>query len=123
LLLLEHKKRFGEISIAGLLSILVELLEFNLNHIVALVLFVGFGAGLLAFTPAALAELADAAPITARGSAMGLYTLTIGAGTAFGPLAGGALISRFGAHLGLAIFFSLGILILLTALVPRVLKI
>ncbi len=113
----------GQVSIAGLLSILVGLFTFNLNRSLAFGLLLLFGAGLLAFTPAALAELAEAAPVKARGSTMGLYTLTIGAGTAFGPLAAGELINRFGLHLGLSLYFSLGILIMVIALVPRLLRI
>jgi MFS family permease len=111
----------GQLSLVGMLLTLIALIGFGLNRFVAIPLIVIFGAGLLAFTPAALAELADVAPEGGRGSTMGLYSISIGAGTAFGPLAGGALIARFGFPNGLVILFALGVVIVLVFLIPRVL--
>lgn len=112
----------GQASILGLLFVIIGILFFNINRILAVPFVVLFGAGLLAFTPAALAELADVAPESGRGSAMGLYSLTVGAGTVFGPLAGGALISLYGAQIGLSILLSFGALIMVGSLVPRILE-
>ncbi|MDA4111194.1 MAG: MFS transporter [Thaumarchaeota archaeon] len=109
----------GQVSILGLLVILVLLFEFNLNRYVAIPFIVLFGTGLLAFTPAGLAELADIAPASARGSTMGLYSITVGAGTVFAPLAGGALISIYGRATGFSIIFSVGILIMVVVLAAR----
>jgi MFS family permease len=109
----------GQISILGLLSVLVLLFEFHLNRYVAIPFLVLFGTGLLAFTPAGLAELADIAPESGRGSTMGLYSITVGAGTVFAPLAGGALITRYGAPTGFSILFSIGILIMIVVLAAR----
>lgn len=108
----------GQVSIAGILILLIALLSFNLSWIVALPFALLLGAGLLAFTPAALAELADIAPTSGRGSTMGFYSLTVGAGTIFGPLAGGELISRFGASTGFSLFFFIGLGIILAVLIP-----
>jgi MFS family permease len=109
----------GQLSLVGMLLTLIGLLGYHLSRFVALPLIVLFSAGLLAFTPAALAELADVAPESGRGSTMGLYSISIGAGTAFGPLAGGALISRFGFPNGLVMLFALGVVIVLVFLIPR----
>ena len=98
----------GQASIFGLSSVMAGMIYFDLNRYVALPLVALFAAGVLAFTPAALAELADIAPETGRGAAMGLYSLTVGAGTIFGPLAGGALINAYGPKMGLAIVFGIG---------------
>jgi MFS family permease len=106
----------GQVSILGLLIVLVLLFAFHLNRYVAIPFLVLFGVGLLAFTPAGLGALADLAPENARGSTMGLYALTVGAGTVFAPLAGGSLISAFGAPIGFSILFSIGILIMIPVL-------
>ncbi len=110
----------GQFSLIGMLLTLIALIGFGLSRFVAIPLLVVFGAGLLAFTPAALAELADVAPEGGRGSTMGLYSIAIGAGTAFGPLAGGALISRFGFPNGLLVLFAIGVVIVVVFLIPRV---
>ena len=98
----------GQASIFGLSSILGAMIFFNLNRFFVLPFVALFAAGVLAFTPAALAELADIAPETGRGAAMGLYSITVGAGTIFGPLAGGALINEYGTSTGLAAIFGIG---------------
>ncbi|MHB8567662.1 MAG: MFS transporter [Nitrososphaerales archaeon] len=110
----------GEFSMLGLLLTLLFVLSFNINRFALLPMALIFGVGVLAFTPAALAELADMAPSTGRGSTMGLYSLTVGAGTVFGPIAGGVLISDFGIVMGLSILFGIGALILILALVLRI---
>jgi MFS family permease len=110
----------GQVSLMGILAVLIGLLAFHLKLIYALPFVALFGAGLLAFTPSALAELADAAPVTGRGSTMGIYSISVGAGTIFGPLAGGILISEYGVRYGLSILFGIGILIVLVFLIPRV---
>jgi MFS family permease len=109
----------GQISIAGIMVLLIALLGFNLNRFVALPFVVLFGAGLLAFTPAALAELADIAPTSGRGSTMGFYSLTVGAGTVAGPLLGGELISRLGVSQGLTFFFVIAAAIMAGVLASR----
>ena len=109
----------GQVSIFGILVLLVLLLAFNLNRIAALPFVFLFGAGLLAFTPSGLAELADIAPESGRGQTMGLYSFTVGAGTVFAPLAGGELISRYGSSEGFAILFSIGIAIMGIVLIVR----
>jgi MFS family permease len=110
----------GQVSLMGILAVLIALLSFHLKLIYALPFVALFGAGLLAFTPSALAELADAAPETGRGSTMGIYSVAVGAGTIFGPLAGGILITGYGVADGLSILFGIGILIVLVFLIPRV---
>ncbi len=110
----------GQVSLMGILAVLIALLSFHLKLIYALPFVALFGAGLLAFTPSALAELADAAPESGRGSTMGIYSVAVGAGTIFGPLAGGILISGYGVADGLSILFGFGILIVLVFLIPRV---
>lgn len=110
----------GELSIFGLLVTLVLLLQIHRYGYVAIPFLLIFGAGLLAFTPAGLAELADIAPEAGRGSTMGLYSVIVGAGTVFAPLAGGYLISRYGATSGFSILFSLGVLIMTVVLVSRI---
>lgn len=111
----------GQLSLVGMLLTLIALIGFKLNLLIAVPFLALFGAGLLAFTPAALAELADIAPQGGRGSTMGLYSISIGAGTAFGPLAGGALIARYGFPNGLVILFAIGVVIVLVFLIPRIL--
>jgi len=110
----------GQVSILGLLVILVLLFQFDLNRYVAIPFIVLFGTGLLAFTPAGLAELADIAPSSGRGSTMGVYSFTVGAGTVFAPLAGGYFISKYGAATGFSILFSIGILIMVVVVVWRI---
>lgn len=110
----------GQVSLMGILAVLIGLLAFHLKLLYALPFVALFGAGLLAFTPSALAELADAAPESGRGSTMGIYSVAVGAGTIFGPLAGGILISEYGNADGLSILFGIGILIVLVFLIPRV---
>jgi len=110
----------GQVSILGLLIILVLLFQFNLNRYLTIPFIVLFGTGLLAFTPAGLAELADIAPSSGRGSTMGIYSVTVGAGTVFAPLAGGYLISKYGAATGFSIIFSIGMLIMVAVLVRSV---
>jgi MFS family permease len=112
----------GQVSILGLLIILVLLFQFDLNRYVAIPFIVLFGTGLLAFTPAGLAELADIAPTSGRGSTMGAYSVTVGAGTVFAPLAGGYFISRYGAATGFSILFTIGILIMVLVLAGRLSK-
>ncbi|MDA4131117.1 MAG: MFS transporter [Thaumarchaeota archaeon] len=109
----------GQVSLLGILSILVLLFEFNLNQYLVIPFVVLFGTGLLAFTPAGLAELADIAPDSGRGSTMGLYSVTVGAGTVFAPLAGGALITKFGLATGFSLLFSIGIVIMIVVLAAR----
>ncbi len=112
----------GQISLMGILGILIALLAFRVNILYLLPFFAIFGAGLLAFTPSALAELADASPETGRGSTMGVYSVAVGAGTVFGPLVGGVLISAYGTAIGLSILFAIGFLIVLVFMIPRVLQ-
>lgn len=113
----------GQVSILGLFVVLVTLFTLHFNRLVALPFLVLFGIGLLAFTPAGLAELADIAPETGRGATMGLYSLTIGAGTVFAPLAGGALISGFGVLPGFSILFSVCIIIMAGVMIPKLFRI
>jgi MFS family permease len=112
----------GQISVMGLLGILIVLLGFRVNVVYLLPFFAIFGAGLLAFTPSALGELADASPETGRGSTMGIYSVAVGAGTVFGPLAGGILIAAYGTANGLSILFGIGLLIVIIFMIPRVLQ-
>lgn len=112
----------GQVSLMGLLGVLIAMLSFSLRLIYALPFVALFGAGLLAFTPSALAELADAAPASGRGSIMGVYSVAVGAGTIVGPLAGGFLIALYGVGNGLSILFSVGALIILVFMIPRVLQ-
>jgi len=113
----------GEISLLGVVLTLASALTFKgLDRLGFAVLVAIFGVGILAFTPAALAELADVSPVTGRGSTMGLYSLTVGAGTVFGPLAGGFLISAFGIGTGLSALFVICAIILLFVLVPRFMR-
>ncbi|MDG7001917.1 MAG: MFS transporter [Nitrososphaerota archaeon] len=113
----------GQISMAGVLTLLVAMINFRLSLVAAIPLAILFGAGLLAFTPAALAELADIAPTTGRGSTMGFYSVTVGAGTIFGPLLGGELFSRYGVSTGLSLFLLVGLAIMLSVLTSRLLHI
>src|SRR5208283_1591541 len=106
----------GQASILGLLLVLIGIFYFHVSLWITLPFAVLFAAGLLAFTPAALAELADIAPETGRGSAMGLYPITVGAGSVFGPLAGGALISEYGVSIGLTLMFDFGAAIMVILL-------
>jgi MFS family permease len=106
----------GQGSILGLLLVLIGLFYFHLANWIALPFVALFGAGLLAFTPVALAELADAVPLNGRGVAMGLYSITVGAGTIFGPLAGGALISAYDARSGLVLLLDFGSAIMVATL-------
>ncbi len=109
----------GEISIFGLLVTLVLLFQIHRYGFLAIPFLLIFGAGLLAFTPAGLAELADIAPLSGRGSTMGLYSVVVGAGTVFAPLAGGFLISKYGPAAGFSILFSIGIVIMAGVLFSR----
>lgn len=109
----------GEISIFGILVTLVLMFQLRNYDLIAIPFLLIFGAGLLAFTPAGLAELADIAPLSGRGSTMGLYSVTVGAGTVFAPLAGGLLLSKYGIDLGFSILFLIGIAIMLGVLLSR----
>jgi DHA1 family multidrug resistance protein-like MFS transporter len=109
----------GEVAMLGLTITLVSALLFPIDRLIIILIAVPFAAGILAFTPAALAELADVSPLKGRGSTMGFYSLTVGAGTVFGPLAGGFLISAFGPMRGLAILFGICSLILVFAFISR----
>jgi len=102
----------GETSIFGFLITLVLLFQVHTDSFIAIPFIVIFGTGLLAFTPAGLAALADIAPLSGRGSTMGLYSFVVGAGTVFAPLAGGYLISKYGSADGFSILFSIGIVIM-----------
>ena len=111
----------GQISVMGFLGVLIALVSLRIK-LIYLLPFVGiFGAGLLAFTPAALAELADASPNDGRGSSMGFYSIAVGAGTIFGPLVGGELMAKYGTASGLSVLFGIGFLIVLIFMIPRVL--
>jgi MFS family permease len=112
----------GQLSLMGLLGALIALMAFRVNILYLLPFFAIFGAGLLAFTPSALAELADASPETGRGSTMGIYSVAVGAGTVFGPLVGGLLISSYGTRDGLSILFAIGLLVVTVFMTPRVLQ-
>lgn len=112
----------GQFSLVGILLTLVVMILSNLSRIVFLPFLAIFGLGLLAFAPAALAELSDVAPETGRGSTMGLYSLTVGAGTIFGPLAGGALVARYGPMIGLSSLFGFLTIIMIIVLIPRFLR-
>jgi MFS family permease len=112
----------GQISLMGLLAVLIAILAFHVGILYLTPLLAIFGAGLLAFTPSALAELADVSPETGRGSTMGLYSVSVGAGTVFGPLVGGLLISQYGTAEGLSILFAIGLLILVVFMIPRLLQ-
>lgn len=109
----------GEVAMLGLTLTLVAGLLFPIERLFVILVALPFAAGILAFTPAALAELADVSPLTGRGSTMGFYSLTVGAGTIFGPLAGGFLISALGPLRGLAILFAVCSLILVVAFISR----
>lgn len=109
----------GEVAMLGLTLTLVAGLLFSIDRIFVILLTLPFATGILAFTPAALAELADVSPLGGRGSTMGFYSLTVGAGTIFGPLAGGFLISAFDPMRGLAILFGICALILVVAFISR----
>jgi len=109
----------GEASIFGILVTLVLLFQIHNYNYIAIPFLLIFGAGLLAFTPAGLAELADIAPQSGRGSTMGLYSVTVGAGTVFAPLAGGYFISKYGSATGFSIIFSIGIVIMVLVLLSR----
>lgn len=109
----------GEVSIFGLLATLVLLLEIHSDRFLAIPFLLIFGGGLLAFTPAGLAALADIAPLAGRGSTMGLYSVVVGAGTVFAPLAGGYFISEYGAAQGLSIVFSVGLIIMAGVLLSQ----
>lgn len=112
----------GQVSLMGLLGSLIGLFMLHVNILYLIPFFALFGAGLLTFTPSALAELAEAAPKSGRGSTMGVYSVAVSAGTIFGPLAGGALISSYGTARGLSIIFAMGIVIVLVFMIPRVLQ-
>jgi MFS family permease len=112
----------GQVSLMGLLGVLIALFAFHVTFLFLLPFFAIFGAGLLAFTPSALAELADASPENGRGSTMGVYSVAVGAGTVFGPLAGGILISSFGTRDGLSILFAISLLIVTVFMIPRLLE-
>ncbi|HKW05771.1 MAG TPA: MFS transporter, partial [Nitrososphaerales archaeon] len=111
----------GQVSLLGILLTLSAALVYPFNRIILLLLLALFGIGLLAFAPAALAELADVAPETGRGSTMGLYSLTIGAGTIFGPLAGGALLEKYGISTGLSVFFAFLAFLMVVIVILRLL--
>ncbi|HYB02810.1 MAG TPA: MFS transporter, partial [Nitrososphaerales archaeon] len=102
----------GEISIFGILVTLVLDFQLHTDRFLAIPFLVIFGGGLLAFTPAGLAELADIAPQTGRGSTMGLYSVIVGAGTVFAPLAGGFFLSKYGVATGFSIIFVMGLVIM-----------
>jgi MFS family permease len=110
----------GEISIFGILATLILDFQIHTDHFLAIPFFLIFGAGLLAFTPAGLAELADIAPQSGRGSTMGLYSVVVGAGTVFAPLAGGFFISKYGIATGFSIVFVIGLLIMAGVLASRI---
>lgn len=110
----------GQFSIFGLLVTLIFLFSFHLTLLIALPLLSVFGIGLLAFTPSGLAELADLAPTTGRGSIMGLYSLTVGAGTVVAPLAGGELISSLGTSLGFSTIFLFCAMIMIVVLAVEI---
>jgi MFS family permease len=112
----------GEVSIFGIMVTLVLLFQIHRDGFIAIPFLLAFGAGLLAFTPAGLAELADIAPLSGRGSTMGLYSVVVGAGTIFAPLAGGYLISEYGAADGFSIIFAMGIVIMAGVLLSRLLE-
>jgi MFS family permease len=109
----------GQVSLLGILLTLSAAIVYPLNKIIILLLLALFGIGLLAFAPAALAELADVAPETGRASTMGLYSLTIGAGTIFGPLAGGALLAEYGISTGFSVLFASLALLMVVIIIPR----
>ncbi len=110
----------GEISIFGILATLILDFQIHTDRFLAIPFLLIFGAGLLAFTPAGLAELADIAPESGRGSTMGLYSVVVGAGTVFAPLAGGFLISKYGVATGFSIVFVIGLLIMAGVLLSRI---
>lgn len=109
----------GQVSLLGILLTLSFALIYPFDRIILVLLLALFGIGLLAFAPSALAELADVAPETGRGSTMGLYSLTIGAGTIFGPLAGGALLAKYGISTGLSVLFAFLALLMVVIVIPR----
>ena len=112
----------GQGSILGLMVVLACLFGFSISRFVAIPFLLIFGLGVLAFTPAGLAELADLAPETARGSTMGLYSMTVGAGTVFAPLAGGALITAYGDATGFSLLFLIGTAIMICVLISKLAK-
>lgn len=109
----------GEISIFGILVTLVLLFQVHTDRFLAIPFLITFATGLLAFTPAGLAELADIAPLSSRGYTMGFYSVVVGAGTVFAPLVGGFLISLYGTAAGLSIVFSIGIIIMVAVLLSH----
>ncbi len=109
----------GEISIFGILVTLVLDFQIHTDRFLAIPFLLIFGAGLLAFTPAGLAELADIAPQSGRGSTMGLYSVVVGAGTVFAPLAGGIFLSKYGVEAGFSIIFVIGMVIMAGVLLSR----
>ncbi len=112
----------GQLSTIGMLCTLIVMIYTGVNRLDFVPFIAIFGLGLLAFAPAALAELADVAPEEGRGSTMGLYSLAVGAGTIFGPLAGGVLITKYGPATGLATLFGLLAIVMFVVLIPRFLR-
>jgi ACDE family multidrug resistance protein len=109
----------GQVSIFGILVTLVLLFQIHSYSFLAIPFLLLFGAGLLAFTPAGLAELSEIAPQSGRGSTMGLYSVVVGAGTVFAPLAGGYFISKYGPADGFSIVYSIGIVIMTVVLLSH----
>jgi MFS family permease len=102
----------GQVLIFGLVVTLVLTYQIHTYRFVTIPFLLIFAGGLLVFTPAALAELADIAPLSGRGSTMGLYSFIVGAGTVFAPLAGGYLLSAYGIAAGFSILFTICVVIM-----------
>jgi MFS family permease len=106
----------GEVSVLGVFLSLITIRSLGLPLFLGLGLIAPFGIGMLAFTPAALASLADNSKETNVGSTMGLYTLSVGVGTITGQLLGGELLYKFGVIKGFIYFFEMGSAILVLAI-------
>jgi MFS family permease len=109
----ERMMMLGMVSLIGLFATVITMIRRHLQLIVVAPILVVFGAGSLAFVPAALASLGDLAPEGGRGTTMGVYSVVISLGTVIGPLLGGYLLD----HYGFPSLFYAGLMILIAALV------
>lgn len=62
-----------------------------------------------AFAPAALASLADEAPVTGRGITMGLYSFVVSLGQIIGPVGFGYMSSTYGGNGVVGFLIGLGV--------------
>lgn len=102
----------GMLSLIGFFVTVIMMLRSQLSWLFFAPFVILFGAGSLAFPPAALALLGDFAPEKGRGTTMGVYSVVISLGTVVGPLLGGYLLDRY----GVSSLFYAGLVILIAAL-------